>query len=117
PGGPLEHFLTIAADYGPYETINLSPLSIVEAEQLIRETLDVAQGVSADLTAVCLQKTNGNPFFLKQFLSAMLDQGLIRADPSHHGWSWDEQAIARTETTDNVIDLTVLKFERLHPQI
>lgn len=117
PGGPLEHFLTVAADYGPSETINLTPLSSVEAEQLIGEALNVAPGISADLAAVCLQKTNGNPFFLKQFLSAMWDQGLIRADPSHHGWSWDEQAIARTETTDNVIDLTVLKFERLHPQI
>ena len=36
-----------------------------------------------------LAKTNGNPFFLIQFLNSLADQGLIEFDTNALKWEWD----------------------------
>ena len=35
------------------------------------------------------EKTAGNPFFLIQFLTALVDEGLLSFDHSTARWSWD----------------------------
>ena len=65
------------------------------------------------LAAVLLQKTDGNPFFLQQFLTALRDQKLLAFDAERGRWVWDEAQVAAAVASDNVVDLMVARLRRL----
>src|SRR5262249_55915442 len=57
--------------------------------------------------------TDGNPFFVIQFLHALADEGLVAFDHERTRWSWDLGAIDARRYTDNVVELLVGKLTRL----
>ena len=59
------------------------------------------------------EKTDGNPFYVGQFLRALEHDGLLAFDPGADGWTWDVARIRTAETTANVVDLMVAKIRRL----
>ena len=59
------------------------------------------------------EKTAGNPFFVIQFLSALVEEGLLTFDHGAARWSWDLARIHAKGYTDNVVDLMVGKLSRL----
>ena len=59
------------------------------------------------------EKTGGNPFFAIQFLHALADEGLLVFDHAEARWSWDLDRIHAKRYTDNVVDLMVVKLNRL----
>src|SRR5262249_33403799 len=60
-----------------------------------------------------LEKTAGNPFFAIQFISTLVDQGLLTFDHAHGRWLWDLTRIEAKGYTDNVADLMVDRLNRL----
>lgn len=95
----------------PPVELALEPLSPDQVNQLIADTLRVPPEQCRSLAQVCSEKTQGNPFFLNQFLHALYQDGLICFREQR--WQWDEQAIRSQEMTDNVIELMVSKIQRL----
>lgn len=95
----------------PPVELALEPLSPDQVNQLIADTLRVAPEQCRSLSQACSEKTQGNPFFLSQFLHALYQDGLICFREQR--WQWDEQAIRSQEMTDNVIELMVSKIQRL----
>lgn len=91
--------------------ISLQPLQLSEINQLIADTLRVEPSTCRTFAQACLEKTQGNPFFLSQFLHALHQDGLISFREQR--WQWDEDAILAQEITDNVIELMVSKIQRL----
>ncbi|PSL11731.1 PAS domain S-box-containing protein [Marinobacterium halophilum] len=89
----------------------LQPLELTEVNQLIADTLKVERTTCHGLARACMAKTQGNPFFLSQFLHALHQDGLISFREQR--WQWDEDAIHSQEMTDNVIELMVNKIQRL----
>ena len=89
----------------------LQPLQLDEVNQLVADTLRADPEACQNLAQVCMEKTQGNPFFLSQFLHALHQDGLISFREQH--WQWDEEAIHAQEMTDNVIALMVSKIQRL----
>ena len=81
--------------------------------QLIADALHCETDRVVDLAQLILQKTDGNPFFINQFLSALTDEGLIAFDSVHSRWSWDLERIHAKGYTDNVADLMIGKLVRL----
>ena len=59
------------------------------------------------------EKTAGNPFFVIQFLSALVEEGMITFDHGAARWSWDLARIHAKGYTDNVVDLMVASSRRL----
>ncbi|MBF0552525.1 MAG: serine/threonine-protein kinase PknK, partial [Deltaproteobacteria bacterium] len=103
-------------------TITLAPLALSHVNQLISETLKCGVRQVTPLSELCLNKTQGNPFFLNQFLIALYADGLIQfvSSPSGHlgdgrawSWQWDVDRIRQTEITDNVVDLMTGKIQKL----
>lgn len=77
---------------------------------LLEETL----GCPAEpLARVVQRKTRGNPFFLRQFLSALHAQGLLRHDREAGRWVWDLEAIEQADITDNVARMLQVRLEHL----
>jgi DNA-binding SARP family transcriptional activator len=57
-------------------TLWLEPLSAADAELLLEEL--VAGELTEDVGTTILERAEGNPFFLEELLSSLVDQGIVR---------------------------------------
>ncbi|MGP0088454.1 MAG: AAA family ATPase [Xanthobacteraceae bacterium] len=102
-----------AAGTSSVEEITLGALDAEHVSQLIADALHCETDRVGDLAELIVQKTDGNPFFINQFLSTLTDEGLIAFDSAHSRWSWDLERIHAKGYTDNVADLMIGKLVRL----
>lgn len=97
------------------EEYNLKPLGLMHVAQLLVATLGCNQERIAPLAQLVFHKTQGNPFFVNQFLSALHKERLLAYDSRAGVWEWDLQRIAEAQVTDNVVDFMAAKLRRLSP--
>ncbi|MEM7184266.1 MAG: AAA family ATPase, partial [Spirochaetota bacterium] len=93
-------------------TLTLPPLELKYVNQLISDTLKCDPSESKSLAELSYQKTEGNPFFLNQFLQSVYEAGLIEFDSSKGAWTWDVKKIQVQGITDNVVDLMAEKIKK-----
>ncbi len=94
-------------------TIPLTPLALEHVTHLITDTLQSNSEMCIPLAELCLQKTGGNPFFLRQFLQALYEDGFLTLDVNRRTWTWNLDAIQQQEMTDNVVELMTRKIQKL----
>ena len=114
PAHPLRRILAAIGDAGGsvQETI-LSPLLAEDVEQFVADTLHCGREAARPLAALVHDKTDGNPFFAIQFLTALADEGLLWFDRGQAAWSWDLSRILAKGFTENVAGLMAAKLTRL----
>ena len=95
------------------QEIVLTPLTGEDASRLIADSLSCDRDRAMSLAQLVLEKTDGNPFFVIQFLTAMVEEELLTFDHGAGRWSWDLTRIHAKGYTDNVVDLMVGKLSRL----
>jgi PAS domain S-box-containing protein len=100
----------------PVQEIVLGPLARADLAHLITDSLHCEPERAAGLTALVQEKTAGNPFFAIQFISGLVEEGLVAFDYAAGRWSWDLNRIRAKGYTDNVVDLMVGKLNRLPVQ-
>ena len=111
---PLMHSLeAIRQAGGAVQGIVLPSLTLDDIAQLVAESLHCPPGQAQPLAQLVVDKTGGNPFFTRQFLSALAEEKLLRFDAGHSVWKWDLSRIHAKGYTDNVVDLMVGKLARL----
>ena len=93
--------------------VSLGPLSRPDVVLFLCETLHCQPGEVEGLAALILEKTDGNPFFVIQFLKTLQQEGLFTFDAARGVWSFRMDSIAAAGMTDNVIDLMTRKIRRL----
>ncbi|HXZ08667.1 MAG TPA: AAA family ATPase, partial [Paraburkholderia sp.] len=96
--------------------ITLAPLAREHVRQLIAEALHGEPEQIAPLAQLVHDKTAGNPFFVIQFLHALVEEDLLPFDHDAGLWCWDPNRIHAKGYTDNVVDLMVGKLNRLPGQ-
>mgnify|MGYP000937134844 FL=1 len=89
----------------PIKTINLQPLSRDTTGVLVADTLRTGPDSVRDLTELIYQRTQGNPFFLKEFLKSIYDERIIEFDQSSGLWKWESSGVASRDVTRNVAAL------------
>lgn len=94
-------------------TIHLGALERGHCVELLADMLGHAPPDVEPLAELCLRKTEGNPFFLGQFLLSLYQEGMIRFDSRAGRWAWDLDRIVHTPMTDNVVALMATKLQRL----
>jgi len=94
-------------------TIKLGPISNEQIKNLISKSLHCSHELAAPLAEICLQKTDGNPFFLKQFLHSLHQKELIKFDTKQRVWCWDIESIQDVDATNNVVELMMEMIEKL----
>ena len=97
----------------PVQDIVLAPLAHEHVSQLIADSLYCDRERAAPLATLVHEKTGGNPFFVIQFLSALVEEGLLTFDHGAARWSYNLARIHAKGYTDNVVDLMVDKLSRL----
>src|SRR6185295_4116469 len=111
---PLTRTLDRIRDAGaPIRDVVLAPLARDHVEHVVADSLYCEHERAAPMAELVLQKTAGNPFFVIQFVSALVDEGLLTFDHNAARWSWDLARIYAKGYTDNVVDLMVGKLTRL----
>ena len=95
------------------QDIVLAPLTYDDLEQLISDSLHCETQPANPLVQLVHEKTGGNPFFAIQFLSALADEALLVFDHADARWFCDLGRIHAKRYTDNVVDLMVVKLNRL----
>ena len=93
--------------------IVLAPLGSEHLAELIVDSLRCEPEHAASLAQLLHEKTNGNPFFVIQFLYALVEEQLLAFDYNARRWSWDLNRIRAKGYTDNVVVLMVGKLNRL----
>ncbi|EAR59994.1 AAA family ATPase [Neptuniibacter caesariensis] len=94
--------------------VEIQPLTLNDITALVADTLGQHSETCQELAEICFSKTQGNPFFLNQFLIELYDKQLISFQGDK--WVWTQQDILDCEITDNVIDFMVDKLQRLPPR-
>lgn len=121
PGHPL--WLTVEAinkSQISIQEIRLEPLDVAAITHLVTDTLHCATDDAQPLAELVQMKTNGNPFFVQEFLTSLYWQGLIWFDSTHSTdaapiptWHWDMVRIQTQTVTENVVDLMTRRLQRL----
>lgn len=93
--------------------INVKPLVLKDLSTLISETLFVKNERVNDLAKLIHHKTNGNPFFVNEFLKTLYQKGAIAFNHENDCWEWDNAAIEKMSMTDNVVELMAQKMKEL----
>ena len=93
--------------------IQLLPLDETAINQLIADTLKCDHTRAKPLAELVLNKTQGNPFFVKEFLKSLYTEKLLNFDLEALIWQWDIRQIEASQFTDNVVELMALKIKKL----
>jgi len=93
--------------------LSLSHLELKHINQLISDTLNYLQERTAHLSELVLAKTNGNPFFINEFLKSLYGDNLLAFDQQNGVWEWDLEKIQAQGITDNVVELMAGKIQKL----
>ncbi|MCP4137094.1 MAG: AAA family ATPase [bacterium] len=92
--------------------ISLSSLRVEDINNFIGDFLRFNREKAYPLAELVHKKTNGNPFFVNQFMKTLYDDRVIEIDPVT-GWQWDIGKINKLQMTDNVVNLMAAKITRL----
>jgi predicted ATPase/signal transduction histidine kinase/tRNA A-37 threonylcarbamoyl transferase component Bud32 len=95
--------------------ITLGALHLPDVNQLITDALGCDKQRAAPLSKLVFDKTQGNPFFMNQFLLSLYKDQWLTFDASSGSFSWDLDRIQRASSTDNVVDFMAKKLRRLTP--
>jgi PAS domain S-box-containing protein len=93
--------------------IVIEPLKRADLEQLIADTVHCEREQAVALAELLDEKTGGNPFFVIQFLTNLVEEELLVFDQSNASWTWDLTRIRARGFTDNIVNLMVGKLARL----
>jgi protein kinase len=95
------------------ERITLAPLAIEQIEQLIADTLHQTTLNIKGLAELVIRKTEGNPFFINQFLKTLYNENLLSFNYGFREWGWELDKIEQMGFTDNVVELMVGQLQKL----
>ncbi len=95
------------------QEIILTPLTLEPLTQLVAETLHHNPDTVRSLAQVVLRKTEGNPFFVGEFLKLLYGENLLTFDSQQLSWQWNLAEIEAQDITDNVVELLLRQFQKL----
>ncbi len=95
------------------QNIVLTPLAREDLARLLADFIRRNVEHSAPLVQLVHEKTTGNPFFAIQFVTTLVEEGLLIFDQGDARWFCDLNRIRAKGYTDNVVDLMVEKLHRL----
>ena len=114
PGHAAWSFIERHADHAT--SITLEPLGFDALTEWIATSLRTSAPEVKDLVQLTLDKTAGNPFFVRRFMRDLADKQLIGVDSSG-SWTWDTAAIERHSVYENVGELVAQQVQRLDPSV
>ena len=101
------------------QTIYLENLTGEHAQALVRDALPgqaAGQPDLLELVSLVHEKTQGNAFFVGQFLRSLYEEALLTFDFDRLAWHWDMAQIRAKGMTDNVVELLMRSVCKFPPE-
>jgi serine/threonine protein kinase len=98
------------------QTLTLLPLTFDDTNRAIADTLHCSIVGAKSLTEFIDRKTQGNPFFITQFLKALHADGEIWFNADGGYWECDMMRVQALAITDDVVALMAMQLQKLPPQ-
>lgn len=101
------------------KTFNI-PVVELNLEHITAFLQDVFSAKSKDIREIaelCLEKTHGNPFFLREFLQDLFQKGYIILDEKKGEWTWNINLIRTTAITENVAEILSHRIRSLQTPV
>ena len=95
--------------------LNLLPLLPENVTQLLADTLHNNLDEAGEISRLLVAKTDGNAFFLIQFLQTLQGDGLLHFDRAQGRWNWDAKRIQQAGISGDVVELMAGKIRKLSP--
>ncbi|MCC5647478.1 PAS domain S-box protein [Nostoc sp. CHAB 5824] len=95
------------------QEIILTPLTLELLSQLVAETLHHNPETVRSLAQAVSRKTEGNPFFVGEFLKLLYGENLLVFDTQRLSWQWNLAEIEAQDFTDNVVKLLLRQLQKL----
>ncbi len=114
PTHPLMHTLSSIEKMGtPIQTIQVNNLDKIHVNQLVADALSVSLQQVNDLIELLYDKTQGNAFFITQFLKTLHEKDFLQFNIESKSWFWQIEQIRAINMTDNVVVLMADKIRTL----
>ncbi|MEP6490289.1 trifunctional serine/threonine-protein kinase/ATP-binding protein/sensor histidine kinase [Microcoleus vaginatus GB2-A3] len=97
-------------------TITLAPLDRAGVNCLVADTLACSKPLAEPLTELVYQKTQGNPFFVTQFLKSLHEDGAITFNLDTRYWQCDIARVRSLAITDDVVEFVAIQLQKLPTQ-
>ncbi len=98
------------------ERVTIGALDLPSLAAFLSDTLGIHDRDLDALAELVQQRTDGNPFFVIQFLEQLRANKLLTLDPAQRQWSYRLADIAAATTTEDVATLMTQRLQRLSPQ-
>ncbi|ETR74044.1 MAG: PAS sensor protein [Candidatus Magnetoglobus multicellularis str. Araruama] len=95
------------------EEINLQPLNLADIQSFLAGTLEMQESEVLNLAKIIKEKTNGNPFFMREFLAKLHEDRLLVYDHDSGQWQWDLNIISGQTITENVVDFMTETIQKM----
>ncbi len=95
------------------ERIAVPPLLLEHLTELVGAALRRTDDEAEPLARLVLRKTDGNPFFVSQFLRSLVRDGFVAFDRDRRSWMFDLARIEGAQITANVVDLMTQRLQKL----
>jgi len=95
--------------------LQLGPLNQQHLTELICDTCRQIEDAPG-LAHLVLRKTEGNPFFARQFLRNMVGQRELYFDLAAATWRWHQDSMRLQDAADNVVDLMMRQLAHFGPE-
>ena len=97
----------------PIRNITLEALPLDSVCRWVADTLHTQNDAALPLAQLIVGKTQGNPFFVREFLKTLYQEKLIEYQRDTRAWRWDTQRIAAHGISENVVELMVRRITNL----
>lgn len=113
-GHPLIHSINkMVTSQVNIRQITLAGLVFDAATQMLADAFHCSTTSVAELTDVIYTKTNGNPFYLKQFIKLCWREKFIFFDDQEKSWKWNVAAIKACPAEENVVDFLIRNVNQM----
>lgn len=90
--------------------LELQPIAGTAVKKIIAQTLSKPESEVDQLSNLVIEKTGGNPFYIKQFLENLYSSNLLYLNST---WEWDIDQIAKASITVNIAEILVSDIKEL----
>lgn len=96
--------------------IALAPLSESAVNELVAETLRTPRPETLAVTQLLYERTEGNPFFVSELLSALHRAGVFAFQRGQQRFGYDLEGVRQAAVSESVAELMVERLEKLSPR-
>ena len=103
----------LKATQGAINQVAVGNLNLDDVQLLVSDSLQMSPDRCLPLARLIQAKTDGNAFFVRQFLHKLVEDGLLAPGSQARHWQWDTPRRTNLTVTENVVELMAGRLQRL----